>query len=250
MKKSLSLLIIFAFATISVVAQLSSTADTYDTEKGELTVHPVNHGTVAFTFDGKTIFVDPYGGADKFADFNAPDLILITDIHGDHLNSETITGLDTKNTIFVVPQAVADRLGDNLQDQIVVIGNEETTTQMGIPITGVAMYNLPDDESSRHKKGRGNGYVIDFGGTNVYLSGDTEDIPEMRNLENIDIAFVCMNLPYTMDIYQAASAVIEFSPTTMYPYHHRGQDIERFKEIMSVGNPEVNVILKDWYPSN
>jgi hypothetical protein len=84
----------------------------------------------------------------------------------------------------------------------------------------------------------------------VYLSGDTEDVPEMRSLENIDIAFVCMNLPYTMDIYQAASAVIEFSPTNMYPYHHRGQDIQRFKEIMSVGNPEVNVILKDWYPSN
>ncbi|MBO6620493.1 MAG: MBL fold metallo-hydrolase [Balneola sp.] len=250
MKKSLSLLLIFALATISSLAQLSSTADIYDTEKGDLTVHPVNHGTVAFTFDGKTIFVDPYGGADKFADFNAPDLILITDIHGDHLNSETISGLNTANTTFVVPQAVADRMSEGYQNQIVVIGNEESTTQMGIKITGVAMYNLPDDETSRHKKGRGNGYVINFGGTNIYLSGDTEDIPEMRNLENIDIAFVCMNLPYTMDIYQAASAVIEFSPSIMYPYHHRGQDIERFKEIMSVGNPEVNVILKDWYPGN
>jgi len=250
MKKIISLLTIIAFVSISAFAQLSNSPDTYETEKGKLLVHPVNHGTVAFTFDGKTIFVDPYGGADKFSDFNSPDLILITDIHGDHLNSETISGLYTKNTIFVVPQAVADRMGEELQDQIVIIGNEETTTQLGIEITGVAMYNLPDDESSRHKKGRGNGYLINFGGTTVYLSGDTEDIPEMRNLENIDIAFVCMNLPYTMDIYQAASAVIEFSPTVMYPYHHRGQDIQRFKEIMSVGNPEVNVVLKDWYPSN
>lgn len=250
MKKIISLLTIVAFVSISAIAQLSNSPDTYETEKGELLVHPVNHGTVAFTFDERTIFVDPYDGAQKFSDFNSPDLILITDIHGDHLNLETISGLDTKNTIFVVPQAVADRMGEELQEQIVIIGNEETTTQLGIEITGVAMYNLPDDESSRHKKGRGNGYVINFGGTNVYLSGDTEDIPEMRNLENIDIAFVCMNLPYTMDIYQAASAVIEFSPTIMYPYHHRGQDIKRFKEIMSVGNPEVNVILKDWYPSN
>jgi L-ascorbate metabolism protein UlaG (beta-lactamase superfamily) len=250
MKKIISLLTIIAFVSISAIAQLSNSPDTYETEKGKLLIHPVNHGTVAFTFDGKTIFVDPYGGAEKFSDFNSPDLILITDIHGDHLNSETISGLDTKNTIFVVPKTVADRMGEEMQDQIVIIGNKETTTQLGIEITGVAMYNLPDDQSSRHKKGRGNGYVINFGGTTVYLSGDTEDIPEMRNLENIDIAFVCMNLPYTMDIYQAASAVIEFSPTVMYPYHHRGQDIQRFKEIMSVGNPEVNVVLKDWYPSN
>lgn len=250
MKKFISFLITVALTAVTAFAQLSNTSDSYTTEKGELTIHPINHGTVAFTFDGKTIFVDPYGGAEKFSNFDSPDLILITDIHGDHLNSETISGLNTANTTFIVPQAVANRMNEDYQDQIVVIGNEESTTQMDIKITGVAMYNLPDDESSRHKKGRGNGYVINFGGKNVYLSGDTEDVPEMRNLENIDIAFVCMNLPYTMDIYQAASAVIEFSPTIMYPYHHRGQDIQRFKEIMSVGNPEVNVILKDWYPSN
>jgi L-ascorbate metabolism protein UlaG (beta-lactamase superfamily) len=250
MKKFISFLITVALTAVTAFAQLSNTSDSYTTEKGELTIHPINHGTVAFTFDGKTIFVDPYGGAEKFSNFDSPDLILITDIHGDHLNSETISGLNTANTTFIVPQAVANRMNEDYQDQIVVIGNEESTTQMDIKITGVAMYNLPDDESSRHKKGRGNGYVINFGGKNVYLSGDTEDVPEMRSLENIDIAFVCMNLPYTMDIYQAASAVIEFSPTNMYPYHHRGQDIQRFKEIMSVGNPEVNVILKDWYPSN
>lgn len=250
MKKIIPLLTIATFVSISVSAQLSNSPDAYKTDKGELLVYPVNHGTVAFTFDGKTIFVDPYGGSQKFSDFNSPDLILITDIHGDHLNQETLSGLNTENTTFVVPKAVADRMDEVMKDQIVIIGNEETTTQLGIEITGIAMYNLPDNESSRHKKGRGNGYVINFGGTNVYLSGDTEDIPEMRNLKNIDIAFVCMNLPYTMDIYQAASAVIEFSPSIMYPYHHRGQDIERFKEIMSVGNPEVKVILKDWYPSN
>ena len=250
MKSIAAFFTIVTFIVPSLFAQLSSTPDTYKTENGVLTVHPINHGTVAFTFEGKTIIVDPYGGADKFSGLEAPDLILISDIHGDHLNSETISGLDTKNTTFIVPQAVADRMNEELQNQIVVIANEESTTQMGIQVTGVAMYNLPDDENSRHKKGRGNGYIINFGGKKVYLSGDTEDIPEMRNLENIDIAFVCMNLPYTMDIYQAASAVIEFSPTIMYPYHHRGQDIQRFKEIMSVGNPEVNVILKDWYPSN
>ena len=249
MKKIFIILLTVLFGTISSFAQLSNTPDTYATDNGDLKIHPINHGTVAFTFDGKTIFVDPYGGAEKFASFSAPDIILITDIHGDHLNKNTLSGLDTKNTTFIVPQAVADQLDDSMKDQIVIIGNEESTNQMGLTITGVAMYNLPDDESSRHKKGRGNGYIINFGGKNVYLSGDTEDIPEMRNLENIDIAFVCMNLPYTMDVYQAASAVIEFAPTIMYPYHHRGQDIQRFKELLAVGNPEVNVILKDWYPN-
>lgn len=249
MKKTILSFTIFAFLSISASAQLTNSPDTYKTNAGDLTVHPINHGTVAFTFNDKTIFVDPYGGAEKFSKFDAPDLILITDIHGDHLNQETLSGLDTKNTTFVVPQAVADKLDKSLRNQVVVIGNQETTSQLGMKITGVAMYNLPDDESSRHKKGRGNGYLVQFGDKKVYLSGDTEDIPEMRNLENIDIAFVCMNLPYTMDVYQAASAVIEFSPSIMYPYHHRGQDIQRFKELLSVGNSEVNVILKDWYPN-
>jgi len=249
MKKLFTTLFVALFVAAASFAQLTSSPDSYSTDNGELKVYPINHGTVAFTFDGKTIFVDPYGGAEKFESFDAPDLILITDIHGDHLNKNTLSGLDTENTTFIAPQAVADQMDDSMKDQIVVIGNGESTEQLGLNITGIAMYNLPDDESSRHKKGRGNGYVINFGGKNVYLSGDTEDIPEMRNLEKIDIAFVCMNLPYTMDVYQAASAVIEFAPTIMYPYHHRGQDIQRFKELLAVGNPEVNVILKDWYPN-
>jgi L-ascorbate metabolism protein UlaG (beta-lactamase superfamily) len=249
MKNLLSTLLIIFFISASAFAQLTNSPDTYSTEISDLSIHPINHGTVAFTYDGKTIFVDPYGGPEKFDKFNAPDIILITDIHGDHFNKNTLQELLTDNTIFIVPQAVADDFDIPAKD-VVIIGNGETTEQLGITVTGVAMYNLPDDKSSRHKKGRGNGYIINFGGKNIYLSGDTEDIPEMRELENIDIAFVCMNLPYTMDIYQAASAVIQFSPKIMYPYHHRGQDIQRFKELLSVGNPEVEVVLKDWYSSN
>lgn len=247
MKKLILLFTFTALSSASIFAQLSSTPDVFDTDKGELTINPINHGTVAFTFDGKTIFVDPYGGAEKFSRFDAPDLILITDIHGDHLNPNTLDGLDTENTTFVVPQAVADRMDESYKDRLVILANEETKEVLGMNITGVAMYNLPDDESSRHSKGRGNGYVIDFGGKHVYLSGDTEDVPEMRNLENIDIAFVCMNLPYTMDIYQAASAVIEFEPVVMYPYHHRGQDIEKFKTLIELAEIDTKIRLKDWY---
>lgn len=247
MKRSILTFSLITLFTLSAFAQLSNSPDTFETEMGELMVYPINHGSVAFTFDGKTIFVDPFGGAELFADFDAPDVIFITDIHGDHHNPQTLAGLNTENTTFVVPQAVADAMDGKYADQLVIIANEETKEVLGMSVTGVAMYNLPDDESSRHNKGRGNGYVIDFGGKHVYLSGDTEDVPEMRNLENIDVAFVCMNLPYTMDVFQAASAVVAFKPAVMYPYHHRGQDIEKFKAIVDLADIETEIRLKDWY---
>lgn len=247
MKRSLLTFSLITLFTLSAFAQLSNSPDTFETDMSDLTVYPINHGTVAFTFAGKTIFVDPFGGAELFADFDAPDVIFITDIHGDHHNPQTLAGLDTENTTFVVPQAVADAMDKKYADQLVILANEETKEVMGMNVTGVAMYNLPDDESSRHKKGRGNGYVIDFGGKLVYLSGDTEDVPEMRNLENIDIAFVCMNLPYTMDVFQAASAVVAFKPAVMYPYHHRGQDIQKFKAIVDLAEIDTEIRLKDWY---
>lgn len=247
MKRSFLTTLFFTLCAVPIFAQLSNSPDTFETEMGELTVYPINHGTVAFTFNGKTIFVDPFGGAEKFNGLNAPDIIFITDIHGDHHNPNTLAALDTENTTFVVPQAVADVLDEAYKKNMVIIANEETKEVMGMNVTGVAMYNLPDNESSRHSKGRGNGYVIDFGGKHVYLSGDTEDVPEMRNLEDIDIAFVCMNLPYTMDVFQAASAVVEFQPVVMYPYHHRGQDIEKFKAIIDLADIKTEIRLKDWY---
>lgn len=246
MKKLILTLFFFASISISAFAQLSSESDSYQTEQGELNVYPINHATLAFTYDGKTIFVDPVGGADRFEEFDAPDLIFITDIHGDHLNNETLASLNTENTTFVVPQAVADQLSVN-GSETVVLDNGESAEVTGIPVSAIAMYNLPGDDPIRHTKGRGNGYVIDFGGEKVYLSGDTEDIPEMRTLEGIDIAFVCMNLPYTMDINQAADAVTEFQPGIVYPYHHRGQDIQEFKNLVDAANVDVEVKLKDWY---
>lgn len=114
------------------------------------------------------------------------------------------------------------------------------------------MYNLPESAESRHPKGRGNGYVMTVGGKRIYLSGDTSDIPEMRKLKNIDVAFVCMNLPFTMDINQAASAVLDFKPSIVYPYHYRGQggfsDVEAFKKLVEEGDSKIRVHLANWYP--
>ena len=250
MKRLLPLLI-FILVVTAVNGQ-QPTQDEIDTKGGKLTIQPVLHGTVVFQWNSKTIYVDPYGGEAAFKGIAAPDLILITDIHGDHMDLKTLDAIETSRATLVSPLAVAEKLPDHLKANLVVLGNDQSTTQFGIKITAIPMYNLPESPDSRHTKGRGNGYVLTMGGKRVYLSGDTSDIPEMRELKKIDVAFVCMNLPYTMDIKQAASAVLDFNPKIVYPYHYRGQgglsDIEAFKRLVAEGNNSIDVRLKNWYP--
>jgi L-ascorbate metabolism protein UlaG (beta-lactamase superfamily) len=250
MEKILATLIVFiALLSITTVLAQRSTPDVIDTQKGALVIQPILHGTLVFTWDNKTIYIDPYGGGVAFEGITPADMVVITDIHADHLNLETLQALQTDGAVFIVPQAVADKLPEQYKRKLVVLKNGETTTQLGISITATPMYNLPETEDSRHPKGRGNGYVLNFAGKNIYISGDTEDIPEMRALTNIDVAFVCMNGP-TMDIQQAASAVLAFKPKIVYPFHHRGSDIEAFKKLVNEGNPAIDVRLRNWYPNN
>ena len=243
---------LFLISSVCLFSQRSN-SDIYDTKNGTLTVHPILHGTIAFEWKNQVIYIDPYDSAKVFDGLNKPNLILITDIHGDHLNQATLDALDTKGTLFIVPQAVADQISKQYKDRLIIINNGDKTKQSGIKIEAVPMYNLPENNESKHIKGRGNGYLLNFGGTIVYISGDTEDIKEMRDLKGIDIAFVCMNLPYTMDIDQAADAVLEFKPNVVYPYHYRGKpglsDVEKFKEIVNKGNSSIEVKLRNWYPT-
>ncbi|WP_421762805.1 MBL fold metallo-hydrolase [Ekhidna sp.] len=249
--KNFLILIIF-FSAISSYSQPRAQADTIPTSDGDLIVQPIIHGTLVLKWKKQVIYVDPYGGGERFEGLDNPSLILITDIHGDHLNQKTLDALNTDRSTFIVPQAVKDKLSKEMQSRANVIANGQTIVFEEIEILAVPMYNLPETDDSRHPKGRGNGYVLNIGGKRVYISGDTEDIPEMRNLRNIDIAFVCMNLPYTMDIEQAASAVNEFNPAVVYPFHYRGKDglsdVESFKSKIQSVNPEVEVRLKNWYP--
>jgi L-ascorbate metabolism protein UlaG (beta-lactamase superfamily) len=249
MKSLLSIL--FVMVGQSMVQRVAP--DIIETSKGSLAIQPIKHATIVFTWNGKTIFVDPDGGAKAFEGIATPDLILITDIHGDHFNVETLQAINTSKAIIVVPQAVADKMPDNLKTKTVVVNNGQTISQMGISITGVPMYNLPESPDAKHTKGRGNGYVLTFGNKTVYISGDTAGIPEMRALKNIDVAFVCMNLPYTMDINEAASAVLDFKPKVVYPYHYRGQnglsDTEAFKKLVNASNTSIDVRLRNWYPN-
>ena len=133
---------------------------------------------------------------------------------------------------------------EGLQESTTVMANREKKEVAGIQVEAVPMYNLTEERLRYHQKGRGNGYLVTLGGKRIYISGDTEDIPEMRALKDIDAAFVCMNLPYTMTEEQAASAVKEFQPEIVYPYHYRGSDMEKFKELVGEA-AEVRVL--DWY---
>ncbi len=181
-------------------------------------------------------------------------MILITDIHGDHLNEETLKELDLEKTTIIAPQAVIDQMDDLFKEKTQALPNGEKLVWNEITVEAVPMYNLPETADSRHTKGRGNGYVLTIGSIRIYISGDTEDIPEMRALRNIDIAFVCMNMPYTMDVGQAADAVLEFKPKVVYPYHYRGSgglnDVEKFKSLVNNSNKDIDVRLRNWYPEN
>ncbi len=204
------------------------------------------HATFALGWGNRTIYVDPVGGAEPFADLPSPDLILITDIHGDHLDAETVTAVAGPDTTIVAPQAVVDELPEALTAQAQALANGSQTSLFDVAIEAVPMYNLTEDRLQYHNPGRGNGYVLTVGGRRVYISGDTEDIPEMRALQNIDVAFVCFNLPFTMTEEQAASAVREFAPGIVYPYHSRGSDVEKFAALVRE-TEGIDVRVREWY---
>jgi L-ascorbate metabolism protein UlaG (beta-lactamase superfamily) len=249
MKLKLSLALLLCFGLSTTFAQMPA-ADKIVVKGGELTIQPITPATLVLTYQGKNIYVDPTGGAEAFKGLGAPDLILITDIHGDHMDPKTIDAINTNRATLVVPQAVADKLPVTTdKSKLMIIKNAESKDAIGITITAVPMYNLPESPTAMHTKGRGNGYILSIGGKYVYLSGDTADIPEMRNLKNIDIAFVCMNLPYTMDVKTAASAVLAFKPKVVYPYHYKGQDTEEFKKLVNAGDKNIDVRLRNWYPA-
>jgi len=228
-------------------------SDQVESAGSTITIQPILHSTFMLNWRDQVIYIDPYGGTKAFEGLPSPDLILITDIHGDHLNSETLAAIETAHASIVAPQAVMDLLSDDLKTKTLVIGNGEQMEHMGLTIQAIPMYNLPETSESRHPKGRGNGYILTLGEKRIYISGDTEDIPEMRALKNIDIAFVCMNQPFTMTIEQAASAVLEFKPAIVYPFHYRGQggfsDVSAFKELVRNGNKNIDVRLLIWYPT-
>lgn len=246
-RNALALLSALALLAISLpAAEVKLSGDVIPTASGDLVIHPLNHATLVMGWQSKTIYVDPVGGESQFAGLPRPTLILLTDVHPDHLRLETLAAVGADKAAIVAPEAVTGNLPPGLRQKTTVLANGRNQDVQGIKIEAIPMYNLTPDRLKFHSKGRGNGYVLTFGGKRVYLSGDTEDIPEMRALKDIDVAFVCMNLPYTMTVEQAADAVRQFRPKIVYPYHYRGSDVEKFKQL--VGNDRgVEVRLRAWY---
>jgi L-ascorbate metabolism protein UlaG (beta-lactamase superfamily) len=244
LKSTSPLLALALLGALASGASAQMMGDHISTSGDDLIIHPVDHASFVMTWGPHPIYVDPVGGAAAYDGLPRPHIILVTDIHGDHMNAETLTALATGPARIIAPAAVAEQLPEALRSRTTVMANGETMDFMGVSIEAVPMYNLTQDRLQFHAKGRGNGYIVTTGGVRTYISGDTEDIPEMRTLRNIDVAFICFNLPYTMTEEQAASAVRAFRPRIVYPYHYRGSDVERFRSL--VGDAS-EVRVGAWY---
>ncbi len=220
---------------LSAAATPNRQTDVVKTTAGELRITPLYHGSVMLEFQGHVIHVDPWGQAD-YAGLPPADLIVVTHTHADHLDRTMIDRLHKPSTIIVSPPAGADTLNCSPAcGSIVPVANGEKQRLLGIDFEGVAMYNLtqgPEPGKLFHHKGIGSGYILTFGGTRVYFSGDTECVPEIKSLQNISIAFVAMNPPKTMTTVEAAACVQAFRPAIVYPYHYRGSNTQEFVDAL------------------
>ncbi len=226
-------------------AAIARQVQTFDTAAGPVRITPIYHASVLLQAGGKNIYVDPVRPG-NFDGLPQADLILITHDHADHMDPTTIARLSKPGTTIMAPRVVTETV--TTADPI---ANGDTKLWGAWTIEAVPAYNLkrgPAPGRLYHPKGRGNGYVLTYGGKRFYFSGDTEGVPEMRALKNIDVAFVCMNLPFTMTPDEAADAVKAFHPRVVIPYHDRGTDTSIFQRDLRGTGIEVRIL--NWYPKN
>lgn len=221
--------------------------DSYQTANGEITIHPVSHASFVMVTPAGVIHVDPVGGGDLYKDLPAPDLILLTHHHGDHFDQPTLDALWHENLTMVANPTVFEALPEAMKAVTASMSNGDTGAARGLPVEAVPAYNTTPDRLKYHPQGRDNGYILAVDGLRIYIAGDTEDTPEMRALTDIDIAFVPFNLPYTMDETQAASAVAEFAPKVVYPYHYKGSDLDKFRAGLAQAGSTTEVVTGPWY---
>src|SRR5690349_20432657 len=232
-----------AMAALTAVSHAAAEPQTFPTSAGPVKITPLYHASTLIEAGGKMIYLDPAKPA-KLTGLPKADLILITDIHGDHMDPDSIREISKSDTAMYAAPAVVESV-----PQAQRIADGGTKSWQGWTIEAVPAYNLkrgPEPGELFHDKGRGTGYVLTYGGKRFYFSGDTEGVPEMRALKNIDVAFVCMNLPYTMPPDEAAEAVKAFHPKIVIPYHYRGSDLAVFQKALEGTGIEVRLL--DWYP--
>lgn len=215
--------------------------DTFSTTSGELAITCLGHGSLLLRHAGQTIYVDPYSKVADYARLPKADLILITHEHMDHLDLGALQAIRQPQTALVLTAACAAQVKGGG-----VMHNGDRQEVPGIVIDAVPAYNLVHKRENGqpfHPKGQGNGYVLTLGGLRLYLAGDTEDIPEMANLEAIDVAFLPMNLQYTMTPTMVARAARSFRPRVLYPYHYGKTDPQELAKLL-VGEPGIEVRIR------
>ena len=220
----------FSAAITPAMAAGGFETDVLPTEAGDLKITFIGHSSLMFEFGGKVVYNDPVGQYGDFSKLPKADLILAAHEHGDHFDPETIKKISKAETKVVMTPLCVGKGKDGI-----VMKNGEETTVHGIRIEAVPAYNLVHMRSPGvpyHSKGVGNGYILTFGGKRVYIAGDTENIPEMKKLRRIDIAFLPMNLPYTMTPEMAADAARMIKPAILYPYHTTDTDVSRLQPLL------------------
>ena len=222
------------------------TGDHLATTDGDILIRPINHASFLLQWKNTTIYCDPVGAASLYAAFPKADVIIISHSHSDHWSSSTVSSIrNTSGCAIFAPQAVANAMNSTLRPLTTVMANNTSASVRGFSITAIPAYN------SNHPVGSGNGYVLTIAGTRLYFSGDTGDIPETRALTNIDAAFLCMNIPFTMNVSSAVSVVRAFRPRIIYPYHYRNQDnsladLRLFEDLVST-DLGIEVRSRPWY---
>ena len=223
-------IIFFARITVLNYAQDQFEKDTISTSKGDLVITFIGHGSLMFSFNGKTLHIDPFNKLADYSTLPDADIILVTHHHGDHLDPEAIEKIKGNQTSLIYTELCAEKFSGGT-----VLKNGETKTIDGVEIESIPAYNLVhmrENGEPFHVKGTCNGYVITFGDKKIYVAGDTENTPEMKALKNINIAFLPMNLPYTMTPAMVADAAKAFKPKILYSYHYGETDISRIVELM------------------
>jgi L-ascorbate metabolism protein UlaG (beta-lactamase superfamily) len=231
-----------AFTGMSAYQPKQFQEDVIKTSGGDLKITCIGHGTLMFTFGGKVIHVDPVSSSADYTKLPKADLILITHEHGDHLDAKAIQILSTDKTTLVASPSCAKAL-----PTATVLANGDTRTVAGFKIEAVPAYNIVNkrpDGAAYHPKGSGNGYVITFGDKRIYVAGDSENTPEMKNLKQIDVAFLPMNLPFTMTPEMVADAAKAFRPKILYPYHFGNTDTNALLGLLK-GEAGIEVRIRD-----
>ncbi|MGA2957121.1 MAG: MBL fold metallo-hydrolase [Thermodesulfobacteriota bacterium] len=224
---------------MEAAAQEEFETDVIKTSAGNLEITFVGHGTLMFTFGGKVIHIDPWTQLADYSKLPKADLILLTHEHRDHLDLKAVEILRKEKTAIVCPKITAEQIKD-----ATVMNNGDVKTIEGLTVKAVPAYNLVhkrDTGQPYHPKGDGNGYLITFGDENVYVAGDSENIPEMKALKGIDIAFLPMNLPFTMTPEMVADAVLAFKPKILYPYHFGETDTPKLLALLKDSGIEVRI---------